>query len=104
MVTLFGTPAAGVSAPGSGAGWDGSVSNFALNYPWLAPIQEVPADGGYKAPGDTVAVPAGHATALPFSGVDRDNGLPAPLTTSALTVALLFEGPDGQTWWAKRLN
>jgi hypothetical protein len=104
MISLSGLPAGGDASPGSGGAWDGSVSNFALKYPWLTPIQEVQTDGSYHDPGDTVGVPAGPATALQFAGVDRDNDLATPLTTSTLTAALLFEGPDGQTWWAKRLN
>lgn len=104
MVSLNGSPAAGDGAPGSGAGWDGVVANFASKYPWLAPIADVNTSHGYQAPDDTVGVPAGRGYALQFSGVDRDHVQSTPLRTSALTVALLFEGPDGQSWWAKRLS
>jgi hypothetical protein len=104
LVSLSGSPAAGESAPGSGSAWDGSVSNFALKYPWLAPLQEVQTADGYQDPGQTVSLPAGPSAALQFSGVDRATNETTPLTTSALTVALLFDGPDGQTWWATRLN
>lgn len=103
LISLTGSPAAGDAAPGSGSAWDGSVSNFALSYPWLAPLQEVQTADGYQDPGQTVSLPAGPSAALQFSGVDRADTT-TPLTTSVLTVALLFDGPDGQTWWAKRLN
>jgi hypothetical protein len=104
LVSLNGSPAAGDTAPGSGAAWEGSLANFALKYSWLAPIEEVQTADGLQDPGMTIGVPASSVTALQFSGVDRDDFLSTPLSTSALTVALLFQGPDGQTWWAKRLT
>jgi hypothetical protein len=104
LISMSGSPAAGDSAPGSGSAWDGSVSNFALKYPWLSPVQEVSTVDGYQDPGQTVVLPAGPSVALQFSGVDSATETTTPLTASALTVALLFDGPDDQTWWAKRLN
>lgn len=104
LVSLDGSPASGDSASGSGSSWDGRLSNFAGKYSWLAPVEEVRTADGFQDPGTTVGVSAGSAIALPISGIDRDNSVATALSPSALTVALLFEGPDGQTWWAKRLD
>jgi hypothetical protein len=90
---------------GAGADYDPGVANLGRKFPWLRAVLPVQSeDGDYTDPGLVVGFPAGPARSLPFVAVLPTDAPPVTNQHSDITVALALTGPDGQPYWAERLN
>jgi hypothetical protein len=95
-----------------GIGSDGTLRDVADRFPWLAAVAPRRVGSGWAAAGSVIYARAGQASPVTFVTSFAATKLPQPLELPVATgpvaipdllLALVYIGPDGQIYWARRL-
>ena len=87
-----------------GSGFDAKFAGFAARYPWLKATAFTYKDGSYTQDGTAITIPPGAQSPITFFAVLDPSAIQVSDVSKDVSVTLGFVGPEGQIYWAQRIQ